>query len=74
MEGFAHDYADIFHRVMFVDIDIAPGLNGQVEETVLGQQFQHVIEESNPCIDLSMPIAIERPFDRDIRLLRGPVN
>jgi hypothetical protein len=74
MQGFAHDDANILHRMVLVDIDIAFGLNGQIEEAVLGQQFQHVIEESNPCVDLSLPIAIQRPFDRDIRFLRGPVN
>ena len=37
MQSLAHDNADILHRVMFIDIDVAFGLDGQIEEPVLGQ-------------------------------------
>jgi hypothetical protein len=31
----AHDDADVFHRVVFVDIEIAFGLHRQIEEAML---------------------------------------
>ena len=74
MQSLAHDDADILHRVVFVDIDVAFGLDRQIEEAMLGQQLQHVIEEANPGVDLPLPAAVQRPFDQDIRFLRGPVD
>ena len=74
MQGLAHDDADILHRVVLVDIDVAFGLDGQVEEAVLGQQLQHVVEEANPGVDLSLPAAVQRPFDTDIRFFGRTMN
>src|SRR5262245_59202649 len=74
MQGLAHDDANILHCMVFVDIDVALGLNRQIKETMFGQEFKHVVEEANPCVDLSLPTAIQRPFNTDIGFLRGSLN
>src|SRR4029079_4024898 len=74
MQGFAHHDADVLHRVVLVNIDVALGFDRDVEETVLRKQLQHVVEETNPGVDLSLAAAIQHPFDRDICLFRRTVN
>src|SRR5207253_3897792 len=74
MQGLAHNDPDVLNRMVFVDIDVAFGLDGQIEEPMLGQQLQHVVEEANPCVDLPLSTAVQRPFDQDIRFLRGAVD
>src|SRR5580693_5500291 len=40
------DYdADVFHRVVLIDIEIADSLELKIEPTMLGKKFQHVIEK-----------------------------
>jgi hypothetical protein len=34
--------------MMLIDIQIARRLQLQIETTVLGEQFQHVVEKTNP--------------------------
>ena len=39
--------ADVFDRVMLIDVQIALGLDRQIERRVLGQQREHVVEEAD---------------------------
>lgn len=55
MQCFAHRDADVFHRVVFVDVDITFGLNREIEKSMLGQQLQHMIEKPDGGVDLSAP-------------------
>ncbi len=41
------DNADVFDRVMLIDIQIAFGLDFQVEGSVLREELEHVVEEAN---------------------------
>ena len=41
-----HD-ADIFDGVMLIDIEVALGFELQIEAAVMGEEFQHVIEETD---------------------------
>jgi len=74
MQGLSHDNPDIFHRVVLVDVDIALGLDRQVEEAVFGEEIQHMVKEPNGSVDLPPPGAIQIPCDTDIRFLRGTVK
>ena len=49
---------------------IAFGLNGQIEEAMLGQQLQHVVEKPDAGVDLALPAAVQRPFDANVGFLR----
>src|SRR5512145_2995329 len=74
MEGLAHDDADVFDRVVLIDVDVALSFNGQVEKSVLGQQLEHMIKEADRRVNLPLPATIQRPFDTDVRLLRSALN
>ena len=45
--------ADIFDGVMRIDMEIAIGFHGQVDQAVLGQDGKHVVEEADAGSDLS---------------------
>ena len=53
-----HD-ADVFHRVVLIHIQIALGVQLQIEAAMLGEQLQHVIEETDTGGDLVAAV----PFD-----------
>src|ERR1035441_2842862 len=62
-EGFGeqlaeHD-ADVFHGVVLVDVEIAFGLQGEVEAAVLGEQLQHMVEEANAGGDVIASAAFD---------------
>jgi hypothetical protein len=59
--------AHIFNRVMIVNFDITPGLKNEVEETVPGEEFQHVIQERHASRDLILPLAIQVEMQMNIR-------
>ena len=52
LEGLPEHEPDILDRVVIVDVDVALGLDRQVEEPVLGEQRQHVVEKRDPGADL----------------------
>ena len=47
LERLAQHDADIFHRVVLVDVEVALGLHVNVHGGVLGKAFQHVVEEAH---------------------------
>jgi hypothetical protein len=70
MQGVSHHDPDIFDRVVFIDVNVALRLNGQIEEAVPRQQLQHMIEKPDPGVDLSLSSAVNRPFDANVGLFR----
>ena len=57
--------ADILHRVVVVDMQVALRRQGQIEQCMAGQQFQHVIEETDPGLDRdrTAPVEIQGQID-----------
>ena len=53
---------------MLIHIQIARGLQLQIEAAVLGEQLQHVIEEANAGGDLVAAAAIDLQRAADLRL------
>ena len=74
VQDLPHDNPDILYGVVFVDFDIALGLNRQVEETMLGEKIEHVVEEPDGGVDSPLPGAVQTPVNADIRFLRGTVK
>ena len=58
-EQLAQHDADVFHGVVLVHIEIAVGVELQIEAAVLGEQLQHVIEEADAGGDLVAAAAFD---------------
>lgn len=58
-------YRNILGSVVIVDMEIPNSLYGYVKLTMLGKEGQHVIEEADTCISLTLtcPIDIQRKRD-----------
>src|SRR5205085_2169397 len=68
-----HD-ARIFYRVMLVHVQIARGMQRQVEPAMLGEQLQHVIEEADARGDIVHALAFDHQGARDLRLFRDALD
>ena len=55
-------------RMMLVHMQVAGHLHGEVEETVSGEQFEHMVEEADPRGDLGLAGAVEGDRHGDIGL------
>ena len=51
--------------MVLIDLQVAGGLDGQVEGRMFGQQRQHVIEESDAGGDLRLARAVQHQFQLD---------
>jgi hypothetical protein len=69
LEGLAQHNAHIFHRVVLVDVEVAPGLHVNVHGGVLGEAFQHVVEKSHTGRNRRFARAIHVHGDLDLGLL-----
>ena len=61
--------ADILGRVVIIDMEIALGLDRDVDERMAGQQVEHMIEEANAGRDVGHAGAVEIDRDLDLGLL-----
>lgn len=58
-KGFAKAYAHIFYGMVGVNMEVADGLDVQIEQPVAGQVIQHMIEETNTGVDLRNTCTIQ---------------
>ena len=65
---------DVLHRVVRVDVEIAAGLDGQVEPAVSGELVEHVVEHPNAGLDLRGARAVELQRKLDICLFGDAFN
>ncbi len=63
-----HD-ADVFGRVVLVDVEIALGLDLHIDPRMAGEQIQHVIEKADAGRNLVLALAIEIDLHRDLGFL-----
>ena len=68
-----HD-ADVFDRVVHVDLDVALGPHRQVDQRVLGERGQQVVEERHRGVDVGGAGAVEVEHELDARLARLAAN
>ncbi|CDN44800.1 hypothetical protein BN871_FO_00040 [Paenibacillus sp. P22] len=62
--------ADILHRVMVVDIDVAARFDLQIELPVLREQIQHMVQERNIRLDLRTAASIHAERELDVGFVR----
>ncbi len=62
--------ADVFHRVMTVDVQIALGFDFEIDQAVARNLIEHVIEEADAGRELGGPCAVEVDPHADLRFLR----
>ncbi|MPM79548.1 hypothetical protein SDC9_126586 [bioreactor metagenome] len=64
-DGAAEHQPHILQRVMEIHVGISFRPYGQVEKTVFGEKFEHVVEKCDPALDivLAAPVEIERQFN-----------
>ena len=65
-EGLAEGNARVFHRVVRIDVQIALGLDIQVDQTVTRNLIQHVIEKRHAGGERADAGAVEIEADRDL--------
>src|SRR5208283_1340115 len=67
----AHHHPNILDSVMVIYMQIARGLDLQVEEAMAREALQHVIEERNSrlCVAAPCPVEFERHRDRSLARL-----
>lgn len=73
-KGLAKRNADIFHRMMAIDMQVAMAAHFEIEAAMLGQCRQHVIEKAYPAIELGLAAAIQIDGNGDIGLTGLAVN
>ena len=62
-DGFAERQRDVFHRVMFVDLEIALAAKHERETAVARNLVEHVIEETDAGVDFDRVARVQ--IDRD---------
>src|SRR5204863_4156958 len=59
---------------MLIDVEVAGGLDLEIEPAMARDQLQHVIEKADPGVDPVASPAVERQPQRDIRLSRAAAD
>jgi hypothetical protein len=57
---------------MLVDLQVAVGMDGQVEQAVMRHRTEQVVVEADPGVDAGVTGAVETERDRDLCLLGRP--
>jgi hypothetical protein len=73
-DGLAERDPEILHGVMLVDVEVALGIDAEVEHAVARHQFQHVIEKPDAGAHLVGAFAIERDRQRNPGLGGPPID
>lgn len=73
-DGLSQADTHILHRVVLIDVQVTPGLECEVEETMMGEEYQHMVEKADAGIDIRLSRAIEFEREADIGLICGAVD
>ena len=69
LDGLAERNADVFGGVVVVDMEIAVGLDRDVDARMPRQQVEHVVEEADTGRNLGHACAVEVDRNLDVGLL-----
>src|SRR5205085_1511202 len=58
-DGLAEDDTGVFHRMVTVHVQVAPTLDGEIEQSVTSQSLEHVVEEADAGMDLGVASAVQ---------------
>jgi hypothetical protein len=70
----AEPNANVFHRMMRVNVQVAFRFDGQVDKAMAGEQRQHVIEKADASVDLRFTGAVEVERQLDFGFAGFAVN
>ena len=73
-DGLAQRDAEIFDRVMLIDVEIAGGAHLEIERAVARHQLEHVIEKADAGTDVVAALAFDAEADANLRLARFSVD
>ena len=73
-ECLAQADADVFDRVMLIDVQVADRFNRQVEHGVFRQEREHVIQKTHARGNLGISRAVEIQFQLDLGFRRFALN
>ena len=73
-ERLAERDADVLDGVVLIDVEVAVGLQLQVEGAVPREQLQHVVEEPDAGLHLVAALALDAQRDVDPGLARVPLD
>ena len=66
----AEDERDVLDRVVLVDLEVAVGVDRQVEQAVVGERAEQVVVEADAGVDAGVAGAVEPERDGDLGLVR----
>src|SRR5262249_24010331 len=73
-DGLAERDAKIFDGMVLIDVEIAHGVDGEIECPVPREELQHVIEEPDAGPHLIASLAVESESEGDLRLGRTTLD
>ena len=68
----AEDDADVFDGVVLIDVEVTGGLEFEIEPAMLGEEFEHVIQESNAGRYRVLALAFNFQLAADLGFLGDP--
>lgn len=66
IERFPQANKRIFSRVMLINVQIAICGNSKVKQAVRGEKGKHMIEKTDPCMNIGLACAIEGKGERNV--------
>src|SRR5256885_10507229 len=73
-KGFAESDSGVFDGVVLIDVEIAVSFDGEIESAVAGQEFEHVVEETDSGGDIGFAAAVEIEAEADIGFVGVATN
>lgn len=67
-EGLTEHDADVLHGVVRIDLEIALGIDGEVQHAVAGHLLKHVLEKRQAGRKLGLPATVEVQANGDLGL------
>src|SRR4029077_6994290 len=65
---------DVFNGVVLIDVKVAAGFELEVEASVMGEEFEHVVEEADARRDIVRAAALDSERSLDLRLFADAVD
>jgi len=65
VQGLAEGNADVFHRVVTVNMKVAFGMDIEVDQAVAGDLVEHVVKKTNAGVQPGLARAVQIDLDRD---------
>ena len=66
--------ADVLDGVVLIDVEVARGVQRQVEAAMPGEQLEHVVEEADAGANVVAALSVDRQRARDLRFRRLAVE